>query len=36
LLCNYAYDDVDGDFELQHFSIEHDRAILPMIKKLCA
>ena len=31
-LGNYACDDVDGDFELRHFSIEHDRqAIIPMI-----
>ena len=33
-LGNYAYDEVDGDFELKHFSIEHDRtAILPMVKE---
>lgn len=33
-LGNYAYDEVDGDFELQHFSIEHDRrALLPMIQE---
>lgn len=33
-LSNYAYDEVDGDFELRHFSIEHDRAaILPMVKE---
>jgi glucosylceramidase len=33
-LGNYAYDDVDGDFDLQHFSIEHDRsAIIPMIQR---
>lgn len=33
-LGNYAYDEVDGDFELKHFSIAHDRAaILPMIKE---
>jgi glucosylceramidase len=33
-LGNYAYDEVDGDFELEHFSIDHDRlAILPMIKE---
>jgi glucosylceramidase len=32
-LGNYAYDEVEGDVELQHFSIEHDRqALLPMIK----
>ncbi|HLO18242.1 MAG TPA: glycoside hydrolase family 30 protein, partial [Anaerolineales bacterium] len=29
----YAYDEVDGDYELQHFSIERDRqALLPMIQ----
>ncbi len=29
---NYAYDEVEGDHELQHFSIERDRqALLPMI-----
>ena len=33
-LGNYAYDEVDGDFELKHFSIEHDRrALLPMIQE---
>jgi len=33
-LGNYAYDDVAGDTELQHFSIEHDRqALLPMIQE---
>ena len=33
-LGNYAYDEVDGDFDLKHFSIEHDRsAILPMLKE---
>lgn len=33
-LGNYAYDEVDGDLELKHFSIEHERAaILPMIKE---
>ncbi|MBN2447905.1 MAG: glucosylceramidase, partial [Phycisphaerae bacterium] len=33
-LGNYAYDEVDGDFELKHFSIERDRAaILPMLKE---
>jgi len=32
-LGNYAYDEVDGDFELKHFSIAHDRAaILPMVQ----
>lgn len=24
----YSYDEIDGDFELKHFSIEHDRATL--------
>jgi glucosylceramidase len=33
-LGNYAYDEVDGDFELKHFSIERERAaILPMLKE---
>ncbi len=33
-LGHYAYDDVDGDFALEHFSIEHDRAaIIPMIRE---
>lgn len=32
-LGNYAYDEVSGDVELRHFSIERDRqALLPMIK----
>jgi glucosylceramidase len=32
-LGNYAYDMVDGDVELKHFSIERDRkALIPMIK----
>ena len=31
----YTYDDVSGDVELKHFSIERDRAyILPMIKEI--
>ncbi len=31
----YTYDDVPGDVELKHFSIERDRAyILPMIKEI--
>ncbi len=31
----YTYDDVPGDIELKHFSIERDRAyILPMIKEI--
>ncbi len=30
----YCYDDVDGDFELEHFDIAHDReAIIPTIKE---
>ena len=33
-LGNYAYDEVDSDFNLEHFSIERDRtAILPMVKE---
>lgn len=33
-LGNYAYTEVDGDVELQHFSIEHDRqALIPMIRE---
>ena len=32
-LGNYAYDEVDGDVDLAHFSIERDRqALIPMIK----
>jgi glucosylceramidase len=32
-LSNYSYASVEGDKELKHFSIEHDRAdIIPMIK----
>jgi len=32
-LGNYAYDEVDGDVELAHFSIDRDRqALIPMIK----
>lgn len=32
-LGNYAYDEVDGDVDLAHFSIDHDRqALLPMIQ----
>lgn len=32
-LGNYAYDEVDGDVDLMHFSIDHDRQdLLPMIK----
>jgi glucosylceramidase len=34
---NYAYDEVTGDTELKHFSIERDqRALLPMIKAALA
>lgn len=30
---NYAYDEVDGDVELRHFSIEHDRQyLMPLIQ----
>ncbi|MBU1404177.1 MAG: glucosylceramidase [Proteobacteria bacterium] len=33
-LGNYAHDEVDGDFSLEHFSIDRDRAaILPMLKE---
>ncbi len=33
-LGNYAYTDVDGDVDLKHFTIEHDRqALLPLIKE---
>lgn len=33
----YTYDDVDGDVDLVHFSIERDKAyILPMIKEILA
>ena len=33
-LGNYAYDEVAGDFALEHFSIAHDRqALLPMIQE---
>lgn len=29
----YSYDDVDGDYELKHFTVEHDRkTVLPAIK----
>ncbi|MFN2285121.1 MAG: glycoside hydrolase family 30 protein, partial [Anaerolineae bacterium] len=32
-LGNYAYDEVEGDVALTHFSIDHDRrALIPMIK----
>ncbi len=31
---NYAYTEIDGDVELQHFSIDRDRqALIPMIKE---
>lgn len=30
----YSYDDEEGDFELEHFSIDHDReAMIPMMKE---
>jgi glucosylceramidase len=33
-LSNYAYTEVPGDVELQHFSIDHDRhELIPMIKE---
>lgn len=33
-LGNYAYTEVDGDVDLEHFSIEHDRqALIPMIRE---
>ncbi|MGZ5008883.1 MAG: glucosylceramidase, partial [Methylobacter sp.] len=36
-LGNYAYTEVDGDVELKHFSIEHDRqALIPMIRDAMA
>jgi glucosylceramidase len=36
-LGNYAYTEVDGDVELKHFSIEHDRqALIPMIREAIA
>ena len=36
-LGNYAYDDVDGDFELQHFDISRDRKwLIPLIKDAMA
>jgi glucosylceramidase len=32
-LGNYAYDEVDGDYALEHFTIERDRtALIPLIK----
>ena len=32
-LGNYAYTEVDGDIDLKHFSIEHDRqSLIPLIK----
>ena len=36
-LGNYAYDEVDGDFELKHFTIDRDRKwLIPMIKDAMA
>ena len=33
----YSYDDVEGDTELKHFSIDRDRAyVIPMIKEILA
>lgn len=33
----YSYDDVEGDVELKHFSIDRDRAyVIPMIKQILA
>ncbi len=33
----YSYDDVEGDVELKHFSIDRDRAyVIPMIKEILA
>ncbi len=33
-LGNYAYAEVDGDVELKHFTVDHDRhTLLPMIKE---
>ncbi|MGZ8223046.1 MAG: glycoside hydrolase family 30 protein [Methylobacter sp.] len=33
-LGNYAYTEVDGDVDLKHFSIEHDRqSLIPMIRE---
>ena len=33
----YSYDDVEGDVELKHFSVERDEAyVIPMIKELLA
>lgn len=33
-LKSYSYDDVDGDFALEHFSIDNDRAtLIPFIKE---
>jgi glucosylceramidase len=32
---SYSYDDVDGDFDLEHFTIEHDRKeILPLVREV--
>ncbi|MHC5091762.1 MAG: glycoside hydrolase family 30 protein [Planctomycetota bacterium] len=36
-LGNYAYSEVDGDFELEHFSIDRDKKwLIPMIKDAMA
>jgi glucosylceramidase len=36
-LSNYAYTEVDGDFELEHFTIDRDRKwLIPMIKDAIA
>jgi glucosylceramidase len=36
-LGNYAYTEVDGDVDLKHFSIEHDRqSLIPMIRDAIA
>ncbi|MBN1384670.1 MAG: glycoside hydrolase family 30 protein [Elusimicrobia bacterium] len=36
-LGNYAYTEVDGDVNLKHFSIDHDRqALIPLIKSAMA
>lgn len=33
----YSYDDVDGDFSMEHFSIDHDRnTLIPLIKAALA
>ena len=30
----YSYDEVDGDFDLEHFSIDHDRATFTYVELL--